>query len=764
MKIESACVLKWYSATLGLAAGAVLYTYQGFGPVLPGALVFALASYYCLTAVSKTNEADNPYQKYSEYVAAVGIIAFLPLIFVADFIVALVIFLGFAQLALNFQTHDYRRFYVGIVVSFTGICVGATESKSGFYLLFFLAYTISAGITIGYAYMARRCHGVAFQWDWNDRIRVCLLVMVLATGIYLVLPRLPAGGLFSQPGSDHFYYDKKWEAEAKQTDTENVRDQINGLRQSRLNRQNQGAFESLNENKIGSNSEAGHPNHQGDFHYKGFQKEFDINNPEDKGHRFSNRIVARMRADHPQYLRARIFDLFDGLHWRTSSGRTVKLSVGYNGVDLVPPEQYTSSVLQSYEMFIEFNLGDYIPAAAVPVKLNFPATAIGIDVFGQLQSPGALKAGTAYAVISQYNILRGRLFAELDLQQLPSYTQLPRDTDPRIRQLAAEVAKGAPSQLDAAIALERHLRTQYQYDLGSVFNSQNATPLSEFLFESKRGHCEYFASALAVMLRTQDIPSRLVTGFSATNRNPLTGYYDIYALDGHAWVEALVDDQGWVILEPTAYYDGPLPKEETLSVQQINDYVQRQVKLRKALGQDELTLRAIINSAWQLLYAMVSAGLGYIKLFIMTLRFRILMVSLIGVGTWIAWRRYRHQWLAYRIQRKVNGYAADQPQKAVKFYLSAIEELLELAGFKNPAGFTIERYLQHIESIGGAHSDPALAAAFNRIYYNGEAGEQAAVKNYKQLFQSVYQSGFRNLQSLAKADGPRPLHRRDRSP
>jgi len=753
MKIESACVLKWYSATLGLAAGAVLYTYQGFGPVIPGALIFTLASYYSLSAVRKTNEADNPYQKHSELIAAVGIIAFLPLIFAADFIVAIVIFLGLAQLALNFQTHDYRRFYVGMVVSFTGICVGATESKSGFYLLFFVAYTIMASITLGYAYMAQRRKAEAPNWDWTDRIRVCLLVIGLAVGVYLVLPRLPAGGLFTQPGSDYFYRDKKWEAEAKQNETTNVGKRMNDFRQDQLNPQNNGPLTDLDGNRKDEESEVDHQNRQGDYHYKGFQKEFDINNPDEEGHRFSNRIVARMRADHPQYLRARIFDHFDGLHWRTSSDQTVKLSVGFNGVDLIPPDQYKSSVLQSYEISIAYNLGDYIAAAAVPVKLNFPGTTIGVDGFGQLRSPGALKAGTAYAVTSQYNLLRGRLFAELDHQPLPSYTQLPRETDPRIRALAAKIAKGASSQLDAAIALEQHLRTQYQYDLGSVFNSQNSTPLSEFLFESKSGHCEYFASALAVMLRTQNIPSRLVTGFSATNRNPLTGYYDIYALDGHAWVEALVDDQGWVILEPTAYYDGPLPKEDTLSAHQINDYVQRLVRLRKALGQDELTFTAIINSIWQLSYVMVSAGLGYIKLFIMTFRYWILMTSLFSISIWIAWRRYRYQWLAYGIERKVNSYPADQPQKAVRFYLSAIEELLELAGVKTPAGYTIERYLQHIESIGGAASDPAMAAAFNRIYYNGEAGEQEVMRSYQKLFQSLYQSGFQNLQVLATAVG-----------
>ena len=72
-----------------------------------------------------------------------------------------------------------------------------------------------------------------------------------------------------------------------------------------------------------------------------------------------------------------------------------------------------------------------------------------------------------------------------------------------------------------------------------------------FLFETKTGHCEYFASAMAIMLRLQGVPARLVTGFSATNKNPLTGYFEVRALDAHAWVEAYFPAHGWVTFEPT---------------------------------------------------------------------------------------------------------------------------------------------------------------------------------------------------------------------
>jgi protein-glutamine gamma-glutamyltransferase len=748
MKLESLRVIKWYAATLGVAAGAVLYAYLGFGPVVPGVLIVAVASYLIVSAVYQTDEADSPYQKVSAGIAGLGMAAFLPLIFTTDFLIALVIFLGFAQLALTFQTHDYRRFYLGIFVSFVCICVGAAQARSGFYLVFFLAYTLCAGMAVGYAAMARRQPGQPLQWDWRERTRISLLMIVAAVSFYLILPRLPAGCWFAQPGSDHFYRDKTWEAEAKQNEGIHVRQCIKNLKKSQDDRQDDGTPDDRGGKTADSHTEGGDPHGRDAFHYDGFQKQFDINNPARRGQGLGNGIVARMRADHPQYLRARIFDLFDGLHWRSSSDQTVKLAVGFNGVDLITPDHYTSTLLQTYEVFIEQNLDDHIAAAAVPVRLQFPATAVGVDMFGQLRSPGPLKKGTAYAVTSQYHMRHSRLFAELDDQPLPSYTQLPDSLDPRIAALAGQITQGSPNQLGAAIALERHLRTGYQYNLDSALTSQGTTPIAKFLFETKNGHCEYFASALAVMLRTQDIPSRLVTGFSATNRNPLTGYYDIHALDAHAWVEALVDHEGWVVLEPTPYFDGPLPAESKLSAHQINDFVEHEMRRRKALGQNRPSLTAIINTIWHLLYVFVSASLGYIKLFILVCWPWMTACLAAAIGVWFTWRRYRHLWRVHRIQRRVAVYTGDDPRQAVTFYLTAIDDLLELAGFQTCPGDTIEHYLRRLEPIAGARSDPALAAAFNRIYYNHEAGDRQSAPLYKQLFQRLYEAVLHDRHSM----------------
>ena len=76
-----------------------------------------------------------------------------------------------------------------------------------------------------------------------------------------------------------------------------------------------------------------------------------------------------------------------------------------------------------------------------------------------------------------------------------------------------------------------------------------------FIFEEKRGYCEHFATAMAVMCRASGIASRLVVGYTPGVYNPLTGYYEIKGSDAHAWVEILVYPYGWITFDPTPGYE-----------------------------------------------------------------------------------------------------------------------------------------------------------------------------------------------------------------
>jgi hypothetical protein len=132
---------------------------------------------------------------------------------------------------------------------------------------------------------------------------------------------------------------------------------------------------------------------------------------------------------------------------------------------------------------------------------------------------------------------------------LLSYLQLP-PLDLRMAPLAEQITASEDNNYDKALALESYLRTKFGYTL-QLPRTIPHDPLANFLFERKRGHCEYFASSMAVMLRVLGIPSRLVNGFSRGEFNDLTSQYLIRASDAHSWVEAYFPGYGWVSFDPT---------------------------------------------------------------------------------------------------------------------------------------------------------------------------------------------------------------------
>lgn len=131
------------------------------------------------------------------------------------------------------------------------------------------------------------------------------------------------------------------------------------------------------------------------------------------------------------------------------------------------------------------------------------------------------------------------------------YLQVPEGHE-RVAALAREWTSGAHGAPEAIAQLLARLRDSgdYAYTL-EMPRVGDAQPLDVFLFEARRGHCEYFSTAMAVMLRTLGIPSRNATGFLGGRYNAFGGYYALSQGDAHSWVEAWVDGRGWVTIDPT---------------------------------------------------------------------------------------------------------------------------------------------------------------------------------------------------------------------
>ena len=129
------------------------------------------------------------------------------------------------------------------------------------------------------------------------------------------------------------------------------------------------------------------------------------------------------------------------------------------------------------------------------------------------------------------------------------YLQLP-SLDPRVGALAQKITSGASNAYDKAASIQKYLIAYYAYTL-DLSGPPTDDPLAHFLFERRAGNCEYFASAMTVMLRAVGVPARYVTGFLPGEYNDVGGDYIVRESDAHAWVEVYFPDYGWITFDPT---------------------------------------------------------------------------------------------------------------------------------------------------------------------------------------------------------------------
>lgn len=290
----------------------------------------------------------------------------------------------------------------------------------------------------------------------------------------------------------------------------------------------------------------------------------------------SNAVVMHVEIDGDQrgqydtlHWRGVALSYFDGRSWSNPHEQYTLHRVG-NGSFLVPPfgqaaaPDYIAQTVSlsaarglptviHYRVLMEPIGTNVFFLAPWPRSVSGTYRALAEDLGGAIYDLDGLRAITRYEADSEIaapppSQLRavGQTYSG---QFVRPYLQLP-PLDRRIPQLAAQITSSASTNYDRAAALERYLRTRYGYTL-QLPQSEPQDPLANFLFERRRGHCEYFASAMVVMLRTLGIPSRVVTGFRSAEFNDVTGNYVVRARDAHAWVEVYFPGYGWQTFDPT---------------------------------------------------------------------------------------------------------------------------------------------------------------------------------------------------------------------
>jgi protein-glutamine gamma-glutamyltransferase len=275
----------------------------------------------------------------------------------------------------------------------------------------------------------------------------------------------------------------------------------------------------------------------------------------------SDRVVMRLRtADYSvDYLRGIVYRRYQQGRWLTSRNDRLKRAT--------TTERPTS---MEHHVTVEFSQMQtqyyFVPSEAH--ELGVPSGSVLIGNTGIVWPRPGYPAQTMWFTMDKAHPITRVGPEKID-------TELDPFVAPHLKRIAQSWVKEAHAT-DSASKLQAiylRLRNHYQYSL-YVNKPVYRDPLLYFLNVGKKGHCEYFASAMAALARSLNIPARVVAGYRVQEYNILAGYHVVRERDAHAWVEAWVPDQGWVRYDPTPISEEYLSKNKSSYFSSISDWIQ----------------------------------------------------------------------------------------------------------------------------------------------------------------------------------------------
>jgi len=257
----------------------------------------------------------------------------------------------------------------------------------------------------------------------------------------------------------------------------------------------------------------------------------------------SNAVAFRVNFDDDappprlQYWRGLVLHRFNGRTW--SGGEP---NFDYRALDDIQ----ISGEPVNYQVTMEPTRQHWIFALDVPVQWSLQKTFMGSQQ--QLSREQPVDQRLSYEVVSHTSYR-----TDPDLAQFRRgwYTRLPENSNPKTMRLAQEMRSVAgDDEMFIADVMRMFNQQEFYYSLEPPPLGSN--PVDRFLFNTREGFCEHFASAFAVMMRAVGIPSRIVLGYQGGEMNPLGNYLIVRQADAHAWTEVWLPGRGWQRVDPTS--------------------------------------------------------------------------------------------------------------------------------------------------------------------------------------------------------------------
>lgn len=290
--------------------------------------------------------------------------------------------------------------------------------------------------------------------------------------------------------------------------------------------------------------------------YFGFSSEMNLNV---RG-RLSDEIIMKVRTTRPLYYRGVVFGNYDGSKWTVLKDEPRLEEADEKGRISFFVPFYQFRVLQTF--YIEKNLSNIIYGAFDVSDIYFPGSEVYVDENKTMISPYHLEKGMVYTCFSNMGDYPPRSFTDnIEVSELlPKLLKVDATISPRLLKLSKNFSADSQSfnksdrykyAYDASSKICEYLKNNFEYDLDVPPFPSKAETVDWFLFEQKRGFCEHYATAMAVLCRLNGIPARVVTGFTPGEYNRFTGLFEVRESDAHAWVEVFCGRRGWVSFDPT---------------------------------------------------------------------------------------------------------------------------------------------------------------------------------------------------------------------
>lgn len=312
-----------------------------------------------------------------------------------------------------------------------------------------------------------------------------------------------------------------------------------------------------------------------------------------------------------------------------------------------------------------------------------------------------------------------------------AYLQLP-ELRPEIGALARETTAGAATPWDKARAIERHLRTNHTYSLAGDQDPDD--PLHDFLFGSKAGHCEYFATAMVVLLRSVGVPARMANGFHGGAWNGFGRYWEVRQGDAHAWVEVYFPGHGWLTFEPTPPGGATWPADEGILAslghwvdsiklqwyKWIVEYdLEKQVEFFRAIGRRLAALGASIFP-----------GLGNPDDRQQGIGLRSAVKDIVNVrtaaGAGLLLGSALLVWVVVRLVRRPRGRATRRDVLAARRAYGRLVSLVGRHGIEVGAGTTPDEVVRALEDRGDAAHAAVVVDTYQAVRYGDHPWDAAA--------------------------------------